>query len=137
MSSVEPSERPLALGVQFLFYRSLAYIPTPIYFGRLIDAACILRQPVSPCSSDEGACELYDAAKFRHIYFGILMGIKLLGGLFLLVCLRFSILRDVSEKNSVEEKNINGRSGTPQNFSRGNLIGGQNVGSNIETIEEE
>ena len=67
MTSVLPSERPLALGVQFLFYRALAYIPAPIYFGRIIDSACTLREPVGNCG-EQGACELYDADKFRRIY---------------------------------------------------------------------
>ena len=67
MTSVLPSERPLALGVQFLFYRALAYIPAPIYFGRVIDSACTLREPVGNCG-EQGACELYDADKFRRIY---------------------------------------------------------------------
>ena len=106
MSSVEPSERPLALGVQFLFYRTLAYIPTPIYFGRIIDAACALRQPVDHCSGERGACELYDADTFRHIYFGLAIIVKLVGLTFMLFCLRATILRDNLEQRAVDDKSL-------------------------------
>jgi len=103
MTSVLPSERPLALGVQFLFYRALAYIPAPIYFGRVIDSACTLREPVGNCG-EQGACELYDADKFRKIYFGILMGIKLLGMVLILISTYISRQRDIREEAEKEAR---------------------------------
>ncbi|CAL8092990.1 unnamed protein product [Calicophoron daubneyi] len=40
MRSVDRSERSFALGLQFVIIRVLAYIPSPIVFGRVIDGAC-------------------------------------------------------------------------------------------------
>jgi len=46
--------RPFAAGLQFLFFRALAYIPAPIYFGVIIDTTCILWSQVS-CDQVEGS----------------------------------------------------------------------------------
>merc|ERR1712071_324450 len=97
MTSVAESDRPMALGVQFLFYRTLAYIPAPIYFGRIIDSACVLRQSTDDCGKGEGACALYDADQFRKLYFGLSMSIKTVGILLVICAARFSMNRDKVE----------------------------------------
>ena len=51
---------------------------------------------------EEGACELYDADKFRKIYFGILMGIKLLGMVFVILAAWKSHTRDLLEQAETE-----------------------------------
>ncbi|CBY36926.1 unnamed protein product [Oikopleura dioica] len=72
-------ERPLAMGVQFLIMRLLAYIPAPMYFGAAIDMACILwDNTASECDDDTGACAIYSPDIFRYIYFGLTIGVKLL-----------------------------------------------------------
>merc|ERR1712123_265748 len=72
LRSVKEDERPIAMGMQYLLLRLLAYIPTPIYIGRAIDSACIILDgSVDTCDEGGGACAVYSPSKFRHIYFGI------------------------------------------------------------------
>ena len=97
MHSVKQEDRPLALGVQFLIWRALAYVPTPIYFGRLIDQACLMESLVDYCSDEKGACELYDSEEFRYLYFGLACGVKLLGLILMTICFYYSRIRDREE----------------------------------------
>ena len=39
---VPDNQRAFALGLQFLFMRSLSFIPGPVIFGAVIDSQCIL-----------------------------------------------------------------------------------------------
>ncbi|XP_049605864.1 solute carrier organic anion transporter family member 5A1 isoform X2 [Syngnathus scovelli] len=62
LRSVDEEERPFALGMQFVLLRTLAYIPTPIYFGAVIDTTCMLWQ--QDCGV-HGSCWEYDVTAFR------------------------------------------------------------------------
>uniref|UniRef100_A0A3B4ZTE5 Solute carrier organic anion transporter family member 5A1 n=1 Tax=Stegastes partitus TaxID=144197 RepID=A0A3B4ZTE5_9TELE len=66
--SVAEQERPFALGMQFVLLRTLAYIPTPIYFGAVIDTTCMLWQ--QDCGV-HGSCWEYDVTSLRFVYFGL------------------------------------------------------------------
>ncbi|XP_032810548.2 solute carrier organic anion transporter family member 5A1-like [Petromyzon marinus] len=81
LRSVEETERPLALGMQFVLLRTLAYIPTPIYFGAVIDTTCMLWQQ-HDCGT-YGSCLEYDVTSFRFVYFGLVAGIKFMGFIFI------------------------------------------------------
>lgn len=75
---VPESQGSFALGINQLIVRILAFIPSPIVFGYVIDAACRLRQR-DPC--DEGAernCLEYDTDLFRYLMFAVGGGFKLL-----------------------------------------------------------
>ncbi|XP_066482174.1 solute carrier organic anion transporter family member 5A1 [Tiliqua scincoides] len=80
LRSVEDGERPFALGMQFVLLRTLAYIPTPIYFGAVIDTTCMLWQ--QECGV-QGSCWEYDVTSFRFVYFGLAAGLKCVGFLFI------------------------------------------------------
>ncbi|XP_048363120.1 solute carrier organic anion transporter family member 5A1 isoform X2 [Sphaerodactylus townsendi] len=80
LRSVDDGERPFALGMQFVLLRTLAYIPTPIYFGAVIDTTCMLWQ--QECGV-QGSCWEYDVTSFRFVYFGLAAGLKCLGFLFI------------------------------------------------------
>ncbi|XP_026545060.1 solute carrier organic anion transporter family member 5A1 [Notechis scutatus] len=80
LRSVENGERPFALGMQFVLLRTLAYIPTPIYFGAVIDTTCMLWQ--QECGV-QGSCWEYDVTSFRFVYFGLAAGLKFVGFLFI------------------------------------------------------
>ncbi|KAK9403241.1 solute carrier organic anion transporter family member 5A1 [Crotalus adamanteus] len=80
LRSVENGERPFALGMQFVLLRTLAYIPTPIYFGAVIDTTCMLWQ--QECGV-QGSCWEYDVTSFRFVYFGLAAGLKFFGFLFI------------------------------------------------------
>ncbi|XP_029447305.1 solute carrier organic anion transporter family member 5A1 [Rhinatrema bivittatum] len=80
LRSVEEGERPFALGMQFVLLRTLAYIPTPIYFGAVIDTTCMLWQ--QDCGV-QGSCWEYDVTSFRFVYFGLSAGLKFIGFIFI------------------------------------------------------
>ncbi|XP_067831995.1 solute carrier organic anion transporter family member 5A1 [Heptranchias perlo] len=80
LRSVEDQERPFALGMQFVLLRTLAYIPTPIYFGAVIDTTCMLWQ--QECGVI-GSCWEYDVTSFRFVYFGLAAGLKFVGFIFI------------------------------------------------------
>ncbi|XP_063307408.1 solute carrier organic anion transporter family member 5A1 isoform X2 [Pelobates fuscus] len=80
LRSVEEAERPFALGMQFVLLRTLAYIPTPIYFGAVIDTTCMLWQ--QDCGV-QGSCWEYNVTSFRFVYFGLAAGLKFLGFIFI------------------------------------------------------
>ncbi|XP_074063563.1 solute carrier organic anion transporter family member 5A1 isoform X2 [Macrotis lagotis] len=80
LRSVEDGERPFALGMQFVLLRTLAYIPTPIYFGAVIDTTCMLWQ--LDCGV-QGSCWEYDVTSFRFVYFGLAAGLKFVGFIFI------------------------------------------------------
>ena len=62
--SVSEEERALALGLQFVLFRLLAYIPAPIMFGSVIDSTCLMW--TSSCGG--GRCLMYDIEQFRFRY---------------------------------------------------------------------
>ncbi|XP_077470611.1 solute carrier organic anion transporter family member 5A1-like isoform X2 [Stigmatopora argus] len=80
LRSVAEQERPFALGMQFVLLRTLAYIPTPIYFGAVIDTTCMLWQ--QDCGV-QGSCWEYDVTSLRFVYFGLAAALKFLGFLFI------------------------------------------------------
>ncbi|XP_069322492.1 solute carrier organic anion transporter family member 5A1 isoform X2 [Eulemur rufifrons] len=80
LRSVEEEERPFALGMQFVLLRTLAYIPTPIYFGAVIDTTCMLWQ--QECGV-QGSCWEYNVTSFRFVYFGLAAGLKFVGFIFI------------------------------------------------------
>ncbi|XP_048833409.1 solute carrier organic anion transporter family member 5A1 isoform X1 [Brienomyrus brachyistius] len=80
LRSVEEQERPFALGMQFVLLRTLAYIPTPIYFGAVIDTTCMLWQ--QDCGI-HGSCWEYDVTSFRFVYFGLAASLKFVGFIFI------------------------------------------------------
>ncbi|XP_056378091.1 solute carrier organic anion transporter family member 5A1 isoform X2 [Hyla sarda] len=80
LRSVDEAERPFALGMQFVLLRTLAYIPTPIYFGAVIDTTCMLWQ--QDCGV-QGSCWEYNVTSFRFVYFGLAAGLKFLGFIFI------------------------------------------------------
>ncbi|OXA64695.1 Solute carrier organic anion transporter family member 5A1 [Folsomia candida] len=104
LRSVSPEERSFALGMQFVIFRLLGYIPSPIVFGSVIDSACLLWS-IKRCSvllpAVSGRCLLYDIADFRYKYVGMLSGLKLLAlALFLYDLYQ---LRKLEKKEEAEE----------------------------------
>ncbi|CAG0883537.1 unnamed protein product [Darwinula stevensoni] len=75
LRSVEEEERSFALGLQFVMFRLLGYVPSPIVFGNVIDTTCLLWKE-GKCGGKSGRCLLYDIEAFRFKYIGICAGIK-------------------------------------------------------------
>lgn len=76
LRSVDEEERSFALGVQFVLFRLIAYIPAPIMFGTVIDSTCLLWK--SDCGEKGGRCLMYDIEAFRFRYVGICTAIKVI-----------------------------------------------------------
>ncbi|XP_066952882.1 solute carrier organic anion transporter family member 3A1 isoform X1 [Macrobrachium rosenbergii] len=76
LRSVDEEERSFALGVQFVIFRLIAYIPAPIMFGSVIDSTCLMWK--SSCGEKGGRCLIYDIEMFRYRYVGICTAIKII-----------------------------------------------------------
>ncbi|XP_066036418.1 solute carrier organic anion transporter family member 5A1 [Chamaea fasciata] len=122
LRSVEDGERPFALGMQFVLLRTLAYIPTPIYFGAVIDTTCMLWQ--QDCGV-QGSCWEYDVTSFRFVYFGLAAALKFVGFFFIFMawysikCKEEQLQRQswrASPVNTVSE--MVGQAGPQQNYAR-------------------
>jgi len=68
---VPESQGSFALGINQLIVRILAFIPSPIVFGYVIDTACRLHQK-DPCDSGaERNCLEYDTDLFRYLMLAV------------------------------------------------------------------
>ncbi|XP_017349320.1 solute carrier organic anion transporter family member 1C1 [Ictalurus punctatus] len=68
-----PELKSLAIGIQTLAIRTLAGIPSPVYFGFAIDSTC-LKWDMSNCRS-RGSCHMYDTNMYRIIFLGLMTGL--------------------------------------------------------------
>ncbi|XP_014725565.1 PREDICTED: solute carrier organic anion transporter family member 1A2 [Sturnus vulgaris] len=67
--SLKPEEKSFGVGIHGLASRVFAGIPSPIYFGALIDTTC-LKWGTMTCGG-EGACRMYDIVTYRWLYLGL------------------------------------------------------------------
>ncbi|XP_061494426.1 solute carrier organic anion transporter family member 1B3-like isoform X2 [Rhineura floridana] len=104
--------KSLAVGLYMLIMRALAGIPAPVYFGAVIDRAC-LKWASSSCGK-RGACMLYDTTAYRYYFFGLVFGLRVPS---YLLCLVFFLLAkkhfgvkeaDATETGSKEDAPLNG-----------------------------
>ncbi|XP_076456638.1 solute carrier organic anion transporter family member 5A1-like [Babylonia areolata] len=82
LRSVGKEEKAFALGLQYVVMRLFAYVPAPIYFGNVIDSACLLWS--RRCES-HGSCLVYDIVQFRYRYIGVGAGLKLISIIFFFI----------------------------------------------------
>ncbi|XP_053319396.1 solute carrier organic anion transporter family member 1A2-like [Spea bombifrons] len=61
--SLTPEEKAFGLGLHLLAARALGGIPSPIYYGALIDTTCI-KWGTTSCG-EPGACRMYDSDAYR------------------------------------------------------------------------
>nr|XP_056702586.1 solute carrier organic anion transporter family member 1A2-like [Euleptes europaea] len=64
--SLKPEEKSFGVGLHTLAERLFAGIPSPIYFGAMIDTTC-LKWGTKRCGG-EGACRMYDLDTYRLLY---------------------------------------------------------------------
>lgn len=64
--NLKPEEKSLGLGLHLLAARSLGSIPSPIYYGAVIDTTC-LKWETTRCG-EPGACRIYDTNSFQLVY---------------------------------------------------------------------
>uniref|UniRef100_A0A8C0F5P6 Solute carrier organic anion transporter family member n=1 Tax=Bubo bubo TaxID=30461 RepID=A0A8C0F5P6_BUBBB len=87
--SLKPEEKSFGVGIHGLASRVFAGIPSPIYFGALIDTTC-LKWGATTCGG-EGACRMYDIVTYRWLYLGlpaILRGVSYIPSAIILLILK-------------------------------------------------
>ncbi|KAK9400152.1 solute carrier organic anion transporter family member 1C1-like [Crotalus adamanteus] len=88
--SVSPDLKSFAVGIEALCGRVLGGLPSPIYFGALIDQTC-LKWGVKTCGGS-GACRVYDTKAFRNVYLGVIAALRF-GSVFLYLILCTLIIK--------------------------------------------
>ncbi|XP_067415287.1 solute carrier organic anion transporter family member 1A2-like [Emydura macquarii macquarii] len=112
--SLKPEEKSFGVGIHSFASRIAAGIPSPIYFGALIDTTCLKWATLS-CGG-EGACRMYDVVTYRWLYLGlpaILRGVSYIPCVLILLILKKQFkssegktLRSASmEMKTIEEQN--------------------------------
>ncbi|XP_056449762.1 solute carrier organic anion transporter family member 2B1 [Gadus chalcogrammus] len=69
LRSVPPEDKSFAVGVCYMLFRVLAFLPTPVIYGSVIDSSCILWG--RKCGK-KTSCQYYDLDSFRHRFFSLL-----------------------------------------------------------------
>ncbi|XP_066489875.1 solute carrier organic anion transporter family member 1A2 [Tiliqua scincoides] len=86
--SLKPEEKSFGVGLHTLVVRIFAGIPSPIYFGAMIDTTC-LKWGTKSCGA--GACRMYNSDTYRHLYLGlpsVLRGLSYIPSVFVLIILK-------------------------------------------------
>ncbi|KAH9279915.1 Solute carrier organic anion transporter family member 5A1 [Echinococcus granulosus] len=117
LSCVAPDDGTAALGLQVFFSRTLAFIPTPIYFGALMDRTCRVRAlpqrlicesqqhhllllSATKLASLEGACLEYDVHALPFAWLGGVTVFKCLSILIAILTWRYSCRLDARQKRN-------------------------------------
>ncbi|CAK7298965.1 Solute carrier organic anion transporter family member 1B3 [Vulpes lagopus] len=72
--NVQPELKSLAVGFHSLTIRALGGIPAPIYFGALIDRAC-MKWSTSSCGKP-GFCRMYNSTLYGNTYLSLIESLK-------------------------------------------------------------
>ncbi|XP_007259649.2 solute carrier organic anion transporter family member 2B1 [Astyanax mexicanus] len=102
LRSVTPEDKSLALGIQFMLFRVLAFLPAPVLYGSAIDSTCILWG--EKCDKNT-SCLYYDLDLFRTRFLG-LQTFFIFGGLMFFV-LSYVVLRRSSSAQPEQTEQIN------------------------------
>ncbi|XP_032077343.1 solute carrier organic anion transporter family member 1A2 isoform X3 [Thamnophis elegans] len=103
--SLKPEEKSFGVGLHSLTERLFAGIPSPIYFGAMIDSTC-LKWGTKPCGGI-GACRMYDTDTYRWLYLGLpsaLRGVSFIPCVFILLILRKDIKAQTKQDLELEAK---------------------------------
>ncbi|XP_072517631.1 solute carrier organic anion transporter family member 2B1 isoform X2 [Salminus brasiliensis] len=68
LRTVPPEDKSLALGIQFMLFRVLAFLPAPVLYGSAIDSTCILWG--NKCNK-KTSCLYYNLDLFRQRFLGL------------------------------------------------------------------
>ncbi|KAM3869057.1 solute carrier organic anion transporter family member 2B1 [Diretmus argenteus] len=85
LRTVPPEDKSFAVGVQYMLFRVLAFMPGPVLYGAAIDSTCILWG--FKCG-ERTSCHYYDLDLFRQRFLG-LQAVFVFGGL---LCFLVSVL---------------------------------------------
>lgn len=116
LRTVTPEDKSFAVGIQFMLFRVLAFLPSPVLYGRAIDSACIMWG--KKCNRTT-SCHYYDLDLFRQRFLGL--QIFFIFGGFVCFLLSFLVLRrtDSSQQQQQQqqqhhEMNVQTKSESPQ-----------------------
>uniref|UniRef100_UPI00398F838B solute carrier organic anion transporter family member 2B1-like isoform X1 n=3 Tax=Pristiophorus japonicus TaxID=55135 RepID=UPI00398F838B len=120
LRSVKPEDKSFAIGIQFMLFRVLAWLPGPIIYGSTIDSTCIRWE--KKCNK-KAACRYYDLDRFRVRYIGLQMLFQC--GAFLLFLLAYyflvkELLRGDQQPGGTTAKAPGNRKERKQMMARGN-----------------
>ncbi|XP_072041912.1 solute carrier organic anion transporter family member 5A1-like [Amphiura filiformis] len=79
MRVVDEKDRSIAVALKQVIALTLGSFPAPVYFGAIINSACILWQ--RSCG-ERGSCWLYDIGEYRIGFFGTLFALRV----FCIIC---------------------------------------------------
>ncbi|XP_072333551.1 solute carrier organic anion transporter family member 2B1-like isoform X2 [Scyliorhinus torazame] len=94
LRSVKPEDKSFAIGIQFMLFRVLAWLPGPILYGSMIDTTCIRWE--KKCNK-KAACRYYNLDLFRVRYIGLQMLFECGAFLFFLVAY-YVLVKDLLRK---------------------------------------
>ncbi|KAJ3589017.1 hypothetical protein NHX12_009867 [Muraenolepis orangiensis] len=69
LRTVPPEDKSFAVGVCYMLFRVLAFLPTPVIYGSVIDKSCLMWG--RKCGK-RTSCLYYDLDSFRRGFFGLL-----------------------------------------------------------------
>ncbi|XP_061494417.1 solute carrier organic anion transporter family member 1A2 [Rhineura floridana] len=107
--SLKPEEKSFGVGLHSLAERVFAGIPSPIYFGAMIDTTC-LKWGTKRCGG-EGACRMYDSDTYRLLYLGVpsvIRGLSYIPCVFVLLILKKQCKALVHEDKETDAQEENG-----------------------------
>uniref|UniRef100_A0A146XWM9 Solute carrier organic anion transporter family member n=1 Tax=Fundulus heteroclitus TaxID=8078 RepID=A0A146XWM9_FUNHE len=70
LRTVPAEDKSFAVGVQYMLFRVLAFLPGPVLYGSVIDTTCILWG--QKCQK-KTSCLYYDLDRFRHRFLGLMV----------------------------------------------------------------
>ncbi|XP_046509050.1 solute carrier organic anion transporter family member 1B3 [Equus quagga] len=100
--NVQPELKSLAVGFHALTIRALGGIPAPIYFGALIDRACMKWSINS--HGKRGSCRIYNSILYGYTYWGLMDSLKF-AALILYVVLIFTMKKKLQGKDTKASEN--------------------------------
>lgn len=98
LRSVPVKDKSFAVGLQYMFFRVLAFMPGPVLYGRVIDTTCLLWG--KKCQRNT-SCLYYDLDLFRHRFLGLQL-IFFCGGWFCFLML--ILLQKRSQKQATKSR---------------------------------
>ncbi|KAL7853648.1 hypothetical protein AOLI_G00204920 [Acnodon oligacanthus] len=103
LRTVTPEDKSFALGIQFMLFRVLAFLPAPVLYGSAIDSTCILWG--EKCKK-RTSCNYYNLDLFRQRFLGLQI-FFVVGGL-VFFFLSYVVLKraDSAQQLQAEQMNI-------------------------------
>lgn len=99
LRTVPVEDKSFAVGLQYMFFRVLAFMPGPVLYGRVIDTTCILWG--RKCNRST-SCHYYDLDLFRHRFLGLQV-VFVCGGLLCFLLTMILLQRRASTQDQTTE----------------------------------